>query len=102
MAKSLFGKALKSYSESSWELVKGSVQKPNKALLKEIKEIRVHESDYDDGCYAVVLMTEGYTQWKLDRRCKLEEGDLIDPTTFMVFDMTNGEKTISRAAGKKL
>lgn len=100
--KTFLGKEVRTYSESSWKLVPGSAQQIKKADLKKVKSIEVKYSEEYDHLYAVVLLDTGYVSWQLDRKFKGEEGDLIDPSSFMVFQLTNGEKTITRCTGRIL
>lgn len=100
--KTFLGKEVRTYSESSWKLVPGSAQQIKKAELKKVKSIEVRYSEEYDYLYAVVLLDTGYVSWQLDRKFKGEEGDLIDPSSFMVFQLTNGEKTITRCTGRTM
>ena len=96
------GKEVRTYSESSWRLVPGSAQQITKAGLKKVKEIEVEYSKEYNHLYAVVKLNTGYVSWQLDRKFKGKEGDLIDPSTFMVFQLTNGDKTITRCTGRTI
>lgn len=98
--KTFLGKEVRTYSESSWKLVPGSAQQIKKADLKKVKTIEVRYSEEYDHLYAVVMLDTGYVSWQLDRKFKGEEGDTIDPSSFMVFQLTNGEKTITRCTGR--
>ena len=98
--KTLFGKEVRTYSESSWKLVPGSAQQFTKSSIKRVTEIEVKYSEEYEHLYAVVKLKEGYVSWQLDRKFRGEEGDLIDPASFMVFQLTNGEKTITRCTGR--
>lgn len=100
--KAFLGKEVRTYSESSWKLVPGSAQQIKKSDLKKVKSIEVRYSEEYDHLYAVVLLDTGYVSWQLDRKFKGDEGDLIDPSTFMVFQLTNGEKTITRCTGRPI
>lgn len=100
--KTFLGKEVRTYSESSWKLVPGSAQQIKKADLKKVKSIEVRYSEEYDHLYAVVMLDTGYVSWQLDRKFKGEEKDLIDPSTFMVFQLTNGEKTITRCIGRTM
>ena len=82
--KTFLGKEVRTYSESSWKLVPGSAQQIKKADLKKVKSIEVKYSEEYDHLYAVVMLDTGYVSWQLDRKFKGEEGDLLDPSTFMV------------------
>lgn len=98
---SLLGRAVKT---AKWTAVAGSNQKFSAAELEQIDRIEVRNSDFDDDCYAVVILKDG--SWcnmpKLDKNLIAEAGDMIDPKTFRLFKLTNGEKTIERCLGKLL
>lgn len=98
---SLLGRAVRT---AKWTAVAGSNQKFSEAELKQIDHIEVKNSDFDDDYYAVVILKDG--SWcnmpKLDKSMNAEEGDMIDPKTFRLFKLTNGEKTIERCWGKLL
>ena len=100
--KTFLGKEVRTYSESSWKLVPGSAQQINKSDLKKVKAIEVRYSEEYEHLYAAVMLDTGYVSWQLDRKFKGEEGDIIDPSSFMVFQLTNGEKTITRCTGRTL
>lgn len=100
--KTFLGKEVRTYSESIWKLVPGSAQQIKKADLKKVKSIEVRYSEEYDHLYAVVMLDTGYVSWQLDRKFKGNEKDLIDPSTFMVFQLTNGEKTITRCTGRTM
>lgn len=100
--KTFLGKEVRTYSESTWKLVPGSAQQIKKADLKKVKSIEVRYSEEYDHLYAVVMLDTGYVSWQLDRKFKGGEGDTIDPSTFMVFQLTNGEKTITRCTGRTM
>lgn len=94
------GKEIKTYAESTWSLVAGSAQQISKKDLKKVRKIEVRYSEEFDHLYATVYLQEGVVSWQLDRKFKGEEGDLIDPSTFMVYQITNGEKVITRCIGQ--
>ena len=100
--KTFLGKEVRTYLESTWKLVPGSAQQIKKADLKKVKSIKVRYSEEYDHLYAVVMLDTGYVSWQLDRKFRGEEGDLLDPETFMVFQLTNGEKTVTRCTGRSL
>ena len=100
--RTFLGKEVRTYSESSWKLVPGSAQQIKKSDLKKVKSIEVKYSEEYDHLYAVVLLDTGYVSWQLDLKFKGEEGDTLDPSSFMVFQLTNGEKTITRCTGRTL
>lgn len=97
----LFGKEIKTL-ENHWTVVEGSVKKFTAKMLKEVKEIRVKYSDKYDHLYAVVILEQGYVSWQLDYKFQGEEDNMIDPKSFRVYQLTNGEKTITRCTGKVL
>lgn len=97
----LFGKEIKTL-ENHWTVVEGSVKKFTAKMLKEVKEIRVKYSEEYDHLYAVVILEQGYVSWQLDYKFQGEEGDLIDPKSFRVYQLTNGTVTITRCTGKVL
>lgn len=90
--------------KSKWALVPNSLLKFKAAELKQIECIKVAASDYSEDCYAVVHLKDGgYCNMPLlDRKSSLETGQLIDPETFRVYKLTNGDKTIERCYGEKL
>lgn len=99
------GKQVKSFESSKWEVVESSIMKLKASQLKLVKQITVHQSEFDDSkLYARIELTEGYVDFTIDARCArhLADGDKLDPKSIMVFDLTNGEKTINRLYGEKL
>lgn len=97
----LFGKEIKTL-ENRWTVVEGSAKKFTAKMLKDVIEIRVRYSEEYEHYYAVVVLKQGYVSWQLDCKFQGEEEDLIDPKSFRVYQLTNGEKTITRCTGKVL
>lgn len=97
----LFGKEIKTL-ENHWNVIEGSVKKFTAKMLQDIIEIRVKYSDKYEHYYAVVVLKQGYVSWQLDYKFRGDEGDLIDPKTFRVYQLTNGDVTITRCTGKVL
>lgn len=98
------GKQIKSFG-SKWEIVESSIMKITSSQLKKVKQITVHQSEFDDSkLYARIELKDGYVDFTIDSRCAkhLEDGDKLDPKSIMVYDLTNGEKTINRLYGEKL
>lgn len=98
------GKQVKTFQQG-WKVIESSIQKIKASELKKVLNISVHQSDFDETqLYALIELSEGYVSFTLDAKCRkhLAPGDLIDPKTVIVFDLTNGEKTITRMFGKKL
>lgn len=89
--------------ESKWNLIEGSVKKMNRSALKQVKSVSINQSEYSDDLYLLIdLGNEEYVTCTLDRKCKLQEGDKVDPSTILVYDLTNGEKTIKRCFAEEL
>lgn len=97
----LFGKEIKTL-ENHWTVVENSVKKFTAKMLKDIVEIRVKYSEEYNHLYAVVILKQGYVSWQLDYKFRGEEGDLIDPESFRVYQLTNSTVTITRCTGKVL
>ena len=97
----LFGKEIKTL-EQHWTVVEGSVKKFTAKMIKDVVEIRVKYSEEYEHYYAVVILNQGYVSWQLDYKFKGEEGDLIDPKSFRVYQLTNGTVNITRCTGKVL
>lgn len=97
----LFGKEIKTL-ENHWTVVEGSVKKFTAKMLKDVVEIRVKYSEEYEHYYAVIILNQGYVSWQLDYKFKGEEGDLIDPKSFRVYQLTNGTVNITRCTGKVL
>lgn len=100
--KKLLGRSIKT---SKWVAVEGTNKRFSSSELKVINYIEVRKSDFnEDNYYAVVILKDG--SWcnmpRVDRSCRVEEGDLLDPESFRVFSLTDGEKTIERCWGKLL
>lgn len=89
--------------ESKWTLITDSVKKMTKATLKQVKSVSINQSEYSDDLYLLIdLGDEEYVTCTLDRKCKLQEGDKVDPSTILVYELTNGEKTIKRCFAEEL
>lgn len=89
--------------ESKWTLIEESVKKMTKASLKRVKSVSINQSEYSDNLYLLIdLGGEEYVSCTLDRKCKLQIGDKVDPSTILVYDLTNGEKTIKRCFAEEL
>lgn len=89
--------------EIKWTLVENSVKKMTKATLKQVKSVSINQSEYSDDLYLLIdLGGEEYVTCTLDRKCKLQVGDKVDPSTILVYDITNGEKTIKRCFAEEL
>lgn len=94
--KTLFGKELKA---PKWNVIEESVEQISAEMLPEIKHIVAHHSDQYNNWYCTITLKDGsYVSFTLDVRCEksMAEGLLCNPKTFMVYNMTNGEKTIRR------
>ena len=101
--KTFLGKSVKTYT-NSWTVVEGSVKKINAKLAKQVDCIEVRTSKYNsEELYATIkLIGGGVVSFTIDRKCSLQDGDFVDPTSVMVYQLTNGEKTIERMFGKAL
>lgn len=89
--------------ESKWTLVEKSVKKMTKATLKQVKSVSINQSEYSDDLYLLIdLGDEEYVTCTLDRKCKLQEDSKVDPSTILIYDLTNGEKTIKRCFAEEL
>ena len=98
----ILGKTAKTV-KNNWNLVEGSEQMLSKAMAKKASFKVVKSDKFDkDTLLAVVTIGDKYVTFKLDTTCSLEEGDVIDPSSVRVYQLTNGEKTITRLYGKKL
>ena len=94
---------LKAYAEAHpWKLVAGSAKQISRKDLNKVKRIEVKYSKKYEHLYATVFLNDGYVSWQLDRKFKGEDGDELDPATFMVYKLTNGYSTIERCIGKPL
>lgn len=93
--KTLLGKELKA---AKWQVVKESVKQLSASAKKQVESITAHESDYGGYYCTVTLKDRSYVSFKLDVRCEknIAEGVVCDIDSFMVYDLTNGEKTINR------
>ena len=92
--RTLLGKELKA---PKWTVVESSVKQLSASAKKQVQTIVAHEGEYGMYC-TVTLKDRSYVSFKVDARCvdNLADGVLCDIDSFMVYDMTNGEKTISR------
>lgn len=91
--------------KTTWKVVSKSIKKFSSAELKKIDKIVSRQSSYhEDSCYAVIFLVNGeYINLPLiDINCKIDEGVELDPESLKVFDLTNGEKTITRIYAKPL
>lgn len=90
--------------KSKWEIINGSLKKATKSVISKISSIEIHASSYkEEGLYAVILLVTGeYCTCAVDSKSSLEEGDLMDPSSLVVYQLTNGEKVITRCNGKPL
>lgn len=102
MAKTFLGKEIRE-KKSSWTVVQNSVKKMTPKLLKQVVEIVIRESDYDNSLYAYIDLGEGYVSFTLDKAVKLQAGDLVEPSSVMVYKLQSpdGEATIERLFAKK-
>ena len=64
--------------------------------------VTAHYGEEYEHYYAVIILNQGYVSWQLDYKFKGEEGDLIDPKSFRVYQLTNGTVNITRCTGKVL
>lgn len=85
-----------------WVIVAGSAKQFSRKDLNRVNRIDVNYSKKYKHLYATVYLKDGYVNWQLDKNFKGEEGDEIDPSTFMVYKLTNGYSTIERCNGKPL
>ena len=98
----ILGKTAKTV-KNNWNLVEGSEQMLSKAMAKKASVKVVKSDKFDkDTLLALVTIGDKYVTFKLDVTCSLEEGDVIDPSSVRVYQLTNGEKTITRLYGEKL
>lgn len=92
---------LKAYVEDHpWVLVAGSAKQISSKDLNRVKRIEVKHSKKYEHLYATVFLDDGYVSWRLDNKCECKEGDMIDPKTFIIYQLTNGATTITRCNGK--
>lgn len=97
----ILGKAAKTVTEN-WKLVNNSVKKLAKSQLAQTTAV-VFQSKFDeDKLVARVTVGNQYVDFTVDVKCRLEAGDSIDPATVKVYELTNGEKTITRLWGEVL
>lgn len=101
MASNILGKKA-SEVKNLWKLVEGSELKLTKQQLSKTTAV-VFQSKYDDSkLVARVTVGKQYVNFTVDTKSPLEEGDSIDPSSIRVYDLTNGEVTITRLYGKPL
>lgn len=92
---------LKAYAEAHpWKLVSGSAKQISSKDLDRVKRIEVKYSKKYEHLYATVFLDNGYASWRLDDKCECKEDDMIDPKTFIIYQLTNGAATITRCNGK--
>ena len=96
----LFGKEIKSFTEITWNVVPKSVKKFTAKMLENVTEIKVRYSEKYDHYYATIYLKNGCVSWQLDYKFQGNVGDTIIPETFRVYQLTNGEKVITRCTGK--
>ena len=98
---SILGKAAKTVEES-WKLVANSEQKLTKQQLSKTTAV-VFKSKFDDSkLIARATVNNQYVDFTVDIKCSLKVGDHIKPNSIRVYDLTNGEKIISRLWGEVL
>lgn len=97
----ILGKAAKTV-ENKWKLVANSEQKLTKQQLSKTTAV-VFQSKFDDSkLVARVTVNNQYVDFTVDTLCNLEAGDHIKPSSIRVYDLTNGEVTITRLWGEVL
>lgn len=97
----ILGKAAKTVKET-WKLVANSEQKLSKQQLSKTTAV-VFQSKFDDSkLIARVTVNNQYVDFTVDVKCDLEAGDNIKPSSIRVYDLTNGEVTITRLWGEVL
>lgn len=100
--KTLLGKALRE-RKNNWTVVPGTTKGLTAKALTNITEIRVFNSEFSDDVYCSINTADNkFVNFTVDRQAHLQAGDLIDPKSVRVYDLTNGEKTITRLYGKAL
>lgn len=99
--KTLFGREIKS---SKWNIVEGSLKKFDAKTLKNISCLVAKQSNYSDCCYLTVEFKDGsYCNLPLlDKKIEVKVGTLMDPKSFMLYKITNGDKTIERCFARAL
>lgn len=97
----ILGKAAKTV-ENKWKLVANSEQKLTKQQLSKTTAV-VFQSKFDeDKLVARVTIGNQYVDFTVDAMCNLEAGDHIKPSSIRVYELTNGEVTITRLWGEVL
>lgn len=97
----ILGKAAKTVNET-WKLVANSEQKLSKQQLSKTTAV-VFQSKFDeDKLVARVTVGNQYVDFTVDIKCNLEAGDNIKPSSIRVYELTNGEITITRLWGEAL
>lgn len=97
----ILGKAAKTVNET-WKIVANSEQKLSKQQLSKTTAV-VFQSKFDeDKLIARVTIGNQYVDFTVDVKCDLEAGDSIKPSSIRVYELTNGEVTITRLWGETL
>ncbi len=97
----ILGKAAKTVKET-WKVVANSEQKLTKSQLSKTTAV-VFQSKFDeDKLIARVTIGKQYVDFTVDVKCELQVGDHIEPSSIRVYDLTNGEVTITRLWGEVL
>ena len=97
----ILGKVAKTVEEK-WKLVANSEQKLTKQQLSKTTAV-VFQSKFDDSkLIARVTVNNQYVDFTVDIKCNLEAGDNIKPSSIRVYELTNGEVTITRLWGEVL
>lgn len=91
--------------KTTWKVVSSSIKKLSKTELSQIDRIVSRQSSYhEDSYYAVIFLMNGeYINLPLiDINCKVDADVELDPESLKVFNLTNGEKVITRVYAKPL
>ena len=97
----ILGKVAKTVEEK-WKLVANSEQKLTKQQLSKTTAV-VFQSKFDDSkLIARVTVNNQCVDFTVDIKCNLEAGDNIKPSSIRVYELTNGEVTITRLWGEVL
>lgn len=97
----ILGKSAKTL-QSNWNLVSNSVKKLTASQLKNCSAY-VFPSKYNEGRLVMrVVLGKSYADFQVDITSKLQDGDKVDPASIRVYQLTNGEKPITRINGKAL
>ena len=95
----ILGKAAKTVRESEWKLVANSEQKLAKSQLSKTTAV-VFQSMYDENkLVARVTVGQNYVDFTVDVKCKLQEGDTIDPSSIRVYQLIKDTTVITRLWG---